>query len=124
MNMRRWIFSGLALAAAGWFFVISSNNDASPMQTLKQALRMDEAPLPDFTQYTDVKAKKRAFFDYLQPIVAINNQRIWISAHASTHWRISPMMHFPVRTSALSTAWSNGTKWMLKPVQSVNAPSF
>ena len=76
MNMRRWIFSGLALAAAGWFFVMSSSNDASPMQTLKQALRMDEAPLPDFTQYTDVKAKKQAFFDYLQPIVAINNQRI------------------------------------------------
>ena len=46
------------------------------MQTVKRALRMDDSPLPDFSQYTDVKAKKQAFFDYLQPIVAANNQRI------------------------------------------------
>lgn len=76
MNTRLWIFSALALAAVGWFFLAPSGDDASPMQAVKRTLQMDDAPLPDFSQHTDVRAKKQAFFDYLQPIVAANNQRV------------------------------------------------
>ena len=76
MNTRLWTFLGLALVAVGWYFVAPTSDEDSPMQTVKRALRMDDSPLPDFSQYTDVKAKKQAFFDYLQPIVAANNQRI------------------------------------------------
>lgn len=76
MNTRLWIFLGLALVAAGVFFIAPTRDDASPMQTLQRALQIDRSPLPDFNQHTDVKAKKQAFFDYLQPIVAANNQRI------------------------------------------------
>ena len=76
MNTRLWIFSALALATVGWFFLAPSGDDASPMQAVKRTLQMDDAPLPDFSQHTDVRAKKQAFFDYLQPIVAANNQRV------------------------------------------------
>ena len=62
MNTRLWTFLGLALVAAGWYFVAPTSDE--------------DSPLPDFSQYADVKAKKQAFFDYLQPIVAANNQRI------------------------------------------------
>ena len=33
-------------------------------------------PLPDFAQYTDVKQKKTAFFDYMLPLVVDSNQSI------------------------------------------------
>ncbi len=32
--------------------------------------------VPDFTQYTDVKEKKKAFFDFLRPMVQEENRRI------------------------------------------------
>ena len=54
----------------------SNDDDASPIQTVKRALQLDSSPLPDFTQYADVNAKKQAFFAYLRPVVAVNNQRI------------------------------------------------
>ena len=76
MNTRLLIFLGLVLVATGWFFVVSNDDDASPIQTVKRALQLDSSPLPDFTQYADVNAKKQAFFAYLQPVVAVNNQRI------------------------------------------------
>ena len=76
MNTRPLIFLGLVLVATGWFFVVSNDDDASPIQTVKRALPLDSSPLPDFTQYADVNAKKQAFFAYLRPVVAVNNQRI------------------------------------------------
>ena len=76
MNTRLLIFLGLVLVATGWFFVVSNDDDASPIQTVKRALQLDSSPLPDFTQYADVNAKKQAFFAYLQPVVAVNNQHI------------------------------------------------
>lgn len=76
MNTRLWIFLGLAIVAAGVFFAAPTGDDTSPIQAVKRVLQIDDSPLPDFSQYTDVKAKKQAFFSYLQPIVAANNQRI------------------------------------------------
>lgn len=32
--------------------------------------------MPDFTKYTDVKEKKQAFFDFLRPMVAEENERL------------------------------------------------
>jgi uncharacterized FlgJ-related protein len=57
--------------------VASNDDDASPIQTVKRALQLDSSPLPDFTQYADVNAKKQAFFAYLQPVVAVKQ-----SAHS------------------------------------------
>ena len=76
MKTRLWIFSAVALVSAGWLFLAPGSDDVSPLQALKRTLQMDNAPLPDFSQHTDVRAKKQAFFDYLQPIVAANNQRV------------------------------------------------
>jgi Bax protein len=35
-----------------------------------------EGPMPDFAAILDVEAKKQAFFDYLQPVVEAQNQRV------------------------------------------------
>ena len=63
-------------------FFAPGSDDVSPLQALKRTLQMDNAPLPDFSQHTDVRAKKQAFFDYLQPIVAANNQRVLMIGRA------------------------------------------
>ena len=76
MKTRLWIFLAVALVTAGWLFLAPGSDDVSPLQVLKRTLQMDNAPLPDFSQHADVRAKKQAFFDYLQPIVAANNQRV------------------------------------------------
>lgn len=46
----------------------------------------DIPPLPDFSSYTDVKAKKQAFFDYLLPLVREANARVMESWHRSGFW--------------------------------------
>jgi Bax protein len=37
--------------------------------------QVNSAPLPDFTQYQDVRQKKTAFFDYMLPMVAESNRQ-------------------------------------------------
>jgi len=40
------------------------------------AASIDRSPLPDFSYYTQVKEKKRAFFDYILPLVRQSNKLV------------------------------------------------
>lgn len=44
------------------------------MESMVSVKRVSE--LPDFAQYTDVKQKKQAFFDFLRPMIVAENERI------------------------------------------------
>ncbi|MCA6063946.1 glucosaminidase domain-containing protein [Thalassolituus marinus] len=46
----------------------------------------DIPPLPDFSSYTDVKAKKQAFFDYLLPLVREANARVMEERQLAQKW--------------------------------------
>ena len=54
-----WLRSLIVVAALGALFNPQTNS----------------APLPDFTQYQDVRQKKTAFFDYMLPMVAESNRQ-------------------------------------------------
>lgn len=62
--------------AASWFWLSQEGSNSGFVKGASQLLQFDKNPLPDFQQYSEVKAKKSAFFNYLQPIVEANNQRI------------------------------------------------
>lgn len=67
----------IAIAAtAGWLWLDHQDEYGSLGASASRLLHIDTNPLPDFQQYSDVRAKKLAFFGYLQPIVEANNQRI------------------------------------------------
>lgn len=71
------VFGAIAIAgASSWFWLSQDGFDNGFVESASQLLQLDTNPLPDFQQYSDVKAKKQAFFNYLQPIVEANNQRI------------------------------------------------
>lgn len=76
MPKRVWIPLSVIALTVIVFFITSLNHDPGVIRVAKRTLGYDASPLPDFSQYTDVKAKKQAFFSYLQPIVEINNQQI------------------------------------------------
>jgi len=50
--------------------------DIPAIAQLQGTLGIDTNPLPDFAQYSNVRQKKRAFIDYLHPMVSANNQRL------------------------------------------------
>lgn len=58
--------------------------DSTPEPSNNPALT---APLPDFSDFTDVKAKKRAFFEFLLPLVYEANQRITVERELVKKWQ-------------------------------------
>ncbi|WP_420895992.1 glucosaminidase domain-containing protein [Vibrio neptunius] len=79
----------LAIAAAGLIascsFYSYEKNEAQERERRKQAQTTDQSitfdghsvgQAPDFSAITNVTAKKQAFFDYLRPGIAFENQRI------------------------------------------------
>ncbi|USD34047.1 glucosaminidase domain-containing protein [Vibrio coralliilyticus] len=85
--MRKSEFIAIATAGliASCSFYSYEKNEAQERERRKQA-QMPEYSIsfdghsvgqaPDFSAITDVKAKKQAFFDYLRPGIAFENQRI------------------------------------------------
>lgn len=43
--------------------------------------------LPDFAAYTDVKAKKQAFFSFLQPLIKQANDKVLAERNKILHWQ-------------------------------------
>lgn len=62
----------IATFCLGWFFPTPPQSDEDNLVELAE----HQAPLPDFSVYKDVKAKKRAFFEYLLPKVQYANEKI------------------------------------------------
>lgn len=54
----------------------SSNEKAGSSQQVIAAKRYTS--IPDFTKYTDVKQKKKAFFDFLRPMVKEENDKLMV----------------------------------------------
>ncbi len=59
---------------------ISDTEVTDEMDTVEQVVVHVKVPrvttMPDFSQYTDIKEKKKAFFDFLSPMVEEENARI------------------------------------------------
>lgn len=71
-----WLACALVLL---YPFVFTSND--KPL-TLPEAEQNQIAlPIPDFSAYNNIKAKKRAFFQYLRPIVEQQNEKILQERH-------------------------------------------
>ncbi len=77
--MKNYLITVLALVIVGcvtWLWLNPSSDGQGVADKATRLLGVDTNPLPDFRQYPNVQAKKQAFFDYLGPIVATNNQQI------------------------------------------------
>lgn len=58
--------------------------DSKPKETTPPVVN---TPLPDFTEFSDVKEKKRAFFEFLLPLVHEANSRIMSERELIDKWR-------------------------------------
>lgn len=58
--------------------------DSEPKETITPVVN---APLPDFTEFSDIKEKKRAFFEFLLPLVHEANARIMSERKLIKKWR-------------------------------------
>ena len=82
-------FAGLSLIGMftlGWHWPVVDIR--SGQSEIPEAVSFINTPLPDFSQYTDVKQKKLDFFNYLLPIIKHENQNIlkereWLLAHSN-----------------------------------------
>ena len=71
-----WGFLAIVVTALAALALSPLARDIPATAQLQRALGIDVNPLPDFAQYSDVRQKKRAFFEYLQPMVRANNQKL------------------------------------------------
>ena len=76
-SMRKGEF--LAIAAAGILascttYQYESTQERKQIVASEAAAKVGDAP--DFTAFTDTRAKKQAFFDYLRPGIELENQRV------------------------------------------------
>lgn len=87
MNNRNIIVCSLALimlvlAFLLGFLAAQAFEDRVPAHSQQASLQLEPLPdwvfepLPDFSSYQDTQARKRAFFEYLFPRIALANQRI------------------------------------------------
>ncbi|NCF45113.1 MAG: hypothetical protein GWP70_09880 [Proteobacteria bacterium] len=67
--MRNVYFAGIAIAIASLLWLTTGREDS-------KISRLSSDPLPDFGQYQNVVEKKRAFFDYLRPLISSNNEQV------------------------------------------------
>ncbi len=72
MKTRHWLISLVTIIGLTWLAL----SPTARQNTVVSSLLGDANPLPDFAVFTDVGEKKRAFFDYLQPMVDANNRRV------------------------------------------------
>jgi Bax protein len=71
-----WGFLAIVVTALAALALSPLARDIAATAQLQRALGIDVNPLPDFAQYSDVRQKKQAFFEYLQPMVRANNQKL------------------------------------------------
>ena len=72
----RYIYTILAVFVFGFYSMGQQpERGANAYEGVTKAQRI--AQIPDFTKYTDVKAKKKGFFDFLRPMVKEENQVLW-----------------------------------------------
>ena len=64
-----WGFLAIVVTALAALALSPLARDIPATAQLQRALGIDVNPLPDFAQYSDVRQKKRAFFEYLRPMV-------------------------------------------------------
>mgnify|MGYP001026940114 CR=1 FL=1 len=69
------------LFAGAIAFIIASKPFSQTTKDTKKATAL-QSTLPDFTQFTDVKQKKTAFFDYMLPLIQQSNAEILIERTA------------------------------------------
>ncbi len=65
-------------------FIALVGCDSTPKETVSPATT---APLPDFSEFADVKEKKKAFFEFLLPLVHEANARIMSERKLIKKWR-------------------------------------
>lgn len=107
------VFGAIAIAgASSWFWLSQDGVDNGFVESASQLLQLDTNPLPDFQQYSDVKAKKQAFFNYLQPIVEANNQRI-----SQDRRRIKEINGAITKTSLLPDMDASDRRFLLSMIQ-------
>lgn len=64
----------LVMAVVAWSQLVWHFERASAPE--QGALATAEAPLPDFSAFRDAREKKRAFFDYLKPVIEAQNEQL------------------------------------------------
>lgn len=69
-------FVVVLLACAIGFYLVSNVDKTSLPDVAPKTAFIGEPTLPDFSQYTQVKEKKSAFFAFVLPLVEQENQRI------------------------------------------------
>src|SRR5690554_1106007 len=77
--MRKIFILALLLSLAGC--------DSSPDSLASTAVTAVEAPLPNFSEYSDVNEKKEAFFSFLLPLVHEANARILSERELIEKWQ-------------------------------------
>src|SRR5690554_2265994 len=77
--MRKIFILALLLSLAGC--------DSSPDSLASTAVTAVEAPLPNFSEYSDVNEKKEAFFSFLLPLVHEANARILSERDLIEKWQ-------------------------------------
>jgi len=65
-----------AASAAAASAAKSAAESAAISAAAASAAKSAATGLPDFTGYTDVKAKKKAFFDFMRPIIQVENSKL------------------------------------------------
>ena len=61
--------------------------DQPPQTAEKKPVAVVNPQLPDFSQFTDVKEKKRAFFGFLQPLIKRANEQVGIERSLILSWQ-------------------------------------
>lgn len=107
------VFGTIVIAgASSWFWLSREGVDSSLVESASQLLQRDVNPLPDFQQYADVKAKKQAFFNYLQPIIEASNQRI-----SQDRRRIEEVNGSITKTTLLDEMGASDRRFLLSMIQ-------
>lgn len=78
--------SGVIAFSTGWYLA-SSNLTKQTSTTEVSETPWVNPDLPDFASYTDVKAKKQAFFSFLQPLIAQANNRVLLERQQIQNWQ-------------------------------------
>ena len=66
----------LLAAIVAWALLVQQIGTPPPAPAEQGAVAQVEAALPDFSAFRDAREKKRAFFDYLLPVVEAQNAQL------------------------------------------------
>lgn len=78
--------SGLLAFSSGMYMSCNTTHTQAP-QTVLTDIEWVNPDLPDFAAYTDVKAKKRAFFSFLEPLISQANHAVLLERQQILNWQ-------------------------------------